>query len=52
MHKDNNGKIVTCTLPHEGRIIAEAVTDQGCPEETDWYFDKSSGKGVICVKKD
>lgn len=49
--KDNNGRIVTCNLPHEGRIIAEADDDKGCPEQTDWYFDKSKG-GVMCVQKD
>ena len=54
MDVDSNdiGRIVTCSLPHKGRIIAEADTGDDCPSTTDWYFDKTSGSGVICVQED
>jgi hypothetical protein len=46
------GNIVGCSTAHQGRIVAEVGTEKDCPDETEWYFDKTNGLGVICVAKD
>jgi hypothetical protein len=46
------GKLVSCDLPHQGRVLAEVGSERDCPDATEWLFDKSSGLGVICVAKD
>jgi hypothetical protein len=47
-----SGALVGCGATHQGRIVAEVDSDADCPNDTEWFFEKTTGSDVICVAKD
>ena len=48
----STGKVstVSCTSPHDGKVVAVADDESGCPVSADVILTQSGKKGVYCVQ--
>ncbi|MEV0466486.1 hypothetical protein AB0I30_32525 [Nocardia tengchongensis] len=44
----NHDKVVACSKPHDGKIIASVAHNSDCPQGTDWSYTAKDLK-VMCV---
>ncbi|BAW05598.1 conserved hypothetical protein [Nocardia seriolae] len=44
----NHDKLVSCSKPHDGKIVASVNHESECPQGTDWSYAAKDLK-VMCV---
>ncbi|MEC3920168.1 hypothetical protein [Nocardia sp. CDC160] len=44
----NHDKVVSCSKPHDGKIVASVSHESDCPQGTDWSYTAKDLK-IMCV---